>query len=240
MPHRFFILAYNSFLDTLFPWKCTFCQKESEFNYPLCQNCLLKIQLFNQFICPVCHKRLFNPNKTCHFNPLKALGVVGFYEDEILKEVILTFKYKKIKSLVLPLASLMIYFLKNNSYFLNLQKENLVIIPIPLHQKREQLRGFNQTELLALKVSAYFSIELLNNVLVRIKNNPPQAEIKNLNEREKNIKGVFEIKNLEKIKNKTILLIDDVYTTGATLNEAAKILKQNGAKSIIGVVLAKS
>lgn len=239
MPHHFFILAYNSFLDTLFPWECAFCQKESEFNYPLCQRCLLKIQLFNQFICPVCQKRLFNPNKTCHSSPLKALGVVGFYEDEILKEVIHTFKYKKIKNLVFPLASLIIFFLKNNSYFLNLPKENLVIIPIPLHKKRKQLRGFNQAEILALEVSNYFSIKLINNVLIRIKNRPAQAEIKNLNQREKNIKGVFEIKDLKKIKNKTILLIDDVYTTGATLNEAAKILKQNGAKNVIGLVLAK-
>lgn len=239
MPHRFFILSYNLFLDTLFPWECLICHKETEFNYPLCKDCFLKIQLFNQFICPVCQKRLFNPLKSCHFHPLQALGVVGLYEDEILKEAIHTFKYKKIKNLVIPLASLMLYFLKNNTYFSNLQKDSLLIIPIPLSKQKLQIRGFNQAELLAKEIAKYFSLGISIDVLKKVKNNLPQAEIKDLQKRQKNVKGIFQIKNSEKIEGKQIILIDDVYTTGATLNEAARVLKENGAKSVIGLVLAK-
>lgn len=239
MPHRFFTLSYNLLLDALFPWECLFCQKESEFNYPLCKNCFLKIQIINEFICPVCQRRLFNPQKACHFSPLKALGFVGFYEDEILKETIHTFKYKKVKNLLIPLASLMIYFLKNSSYFSNLKKENLLIIPIPLFKSREKIRGFNQAKILADELATYFNLECADNIIKRVKNNPPQAEIQDLQKRQENVKGIFHLINKEKIQGKQIILIDDVYTTGATLNEAARVLKENGAKSVIGVVLAK-
>lgn len=235
-----FLSSLNNFiLDTLFPWECFNCGKESKVNYPLCKDCFLKIQLFNQFICPICQKRVYNPNKICHSGPIKALGVVGFYEDEILKEAILTFKYKRIVNLSIPLSALLIFFLKENTYFVNLKKENLMIVPVPLHLKRLNLRGFNQAELLAQKVTEYFSLELGDNILIRRKNTFSQAEIKEKEKRFENIKNAFQVLNPEKIKNKTILLIDDVFTSGATLNEAAKTLKQNGAKSIIGLVLAK-
>jgi len=82
-------------------------------------------------------------------------------------------------------------------------------------------------------------LPLVNNVLIRKKNTPPQVQVENFENRLNNIIGAFQIKNSSLIKNKKIILIDDVFTSGATLQEGAKILKENGAKEIIGLVIAK-
>lgn len=242
IPHRFFIF-FNFLLDLLFPWQCLYCQKEVENNYPLCQNCFQKIPIFNDFLCPVCQKQLASNSlscRSCHSKtPLTALGAASSYHNNILKETLHYFKYKKIISLAEPLSALMITFLEQSSFFSTLPKDKLLIIPIPLHFKKERQRGFNQATLLAQSIANHFHLPLSNNCLIRIINNPPQAFITIATKRKENIQGVFQIQNKEIIKNKIILLIDDVYTTGATMGEAAKLLKQNGAKKIIGLVLAK-
>ncbi len=86
--------------------------------------------------------------------------------------------------------------------------------------------------------STSLALPIVTNNLVRIKNNAPQALTISPSERLQNIIGVFAVKNSSAIANKNFILVDDVYTTGATLNEAAKTLKENGAKSIIGITLA--
>ena len=117
--------------------------------------------------------------------------------------------------------------------------KNFIVVPIPLHYRRERQRGFNQSKLLADEISKKFNIQVVE-CLKRIKNNDPQAKLKSNNEREKNISGCFKIINPEMIKNKNILLVDDVFTTGATINEAVKILKENSARRIIAIVVAKA
>lgn len=119
-----------------------------------------------------------------------------------------------------------------------------ILIPIPLAPKRKHERGFNQAELICKKLIKINNInneknfELVNNVLVKLKETKHQARIENRNERLKNIIDSFSVVNSEKIKGRNIILIDDVTTTGATLNEARKILKQNGAKKIIAFTVA--
>jgi ComF family protein len=256
MPHRFF----NFLLDLLFPWQCLYCQKEVENDYPLCKDCFHQIPIFDDFICPVCQKRLSGINqkhRSCQGKThLTALGVVSSYDNSILKEVIHHFKYKKIKNLAQPLSLLTIQFLENSFYFSQLPKNNLLIIPLPLHLRKEKQRGFNQSELIAKKVTDYFHFPLRSDILLRVINNPAQVNIKGIEQRKLNVQGIFQIqnkdylfslclrrrgfaRNREVLKNKTIILIDDVYTTGATMEEAAKVLKLNGAKKVIGLVLAK-
>lgn len=116
-----------------------------------------------------------------------------------------------------------------------------VLIPIPLSNKRYRERGFNQAELICQKL-----IELDNNinfklekdVLIKRKDGKHQAHIENRRERLKNIIGSFSVKNMEKIKNRNIILIDDVTTTGATLTETKKMLKESGARKIIAFTVA--
>jgi len=120
--------------------------------------------------------------------------------------------------------------------------ENLslwLIVPVPLHSRRKRERGFNQAKLLAEIVARHFNLTLIE-ALKRIKNTKPQAKIKDIEKRMKNISNCFVIKNPEMIQGKNIILVDDVFTSGATMNEAVKILKQNGAKKVIALVLAKA
>lgn len=239
MPRRFLKL----FLDTFFPWQCVSCKREVHLSYPLCKKCQKNIPINYSFICPVCKKRVINFSKRCCFckTNLFALGVVSFYENSIIRKTIHLFKYQPIISLQKPLASLIIRFLKETNFFSEINKKNILLIPIPLHKRKKRQRGFNQSELLTEVIASHFSLNFHSKILLRIKNNPPQAKINNFIEREKNTKDVFQIpiSSLNLIKNKWIILIDDVYTSGATMQEAARILKKSGAKKIIGLVLAR-
>lgn len=114
------------------------------------------------------------------------------------------------------------------------------MIIVPLSSKRKRLRGYNQSQLIAEIISNILQIKIQNKILFKTKNILPQSTL-NKEQRKNNIKGAFKAKNIEKIKNKKILLIDDIYTTGSTLNECSRTLVKNGIKKEnIGVLtLAK-
>lgn len=127
---------------------------------------------------------------------------------------------------------------------INLSTDELVLIPVPLHKRRLNWRGFNQAQLLAQKISTHFDIPLENEILKRSRSSLPQVEIKNKNERRKNITGVFKINNkfnnnFDGLKNKKIILVDDICTTGSTLEECAKTLKPLGPKEIWALTIAR-
>ena len=116
-----------------------------------------------------------------------------------------------------------------------------LLIPIPLAPKRLRERGFNQALLICeklVKLDGGINFQLEKNVLIKPKDTEHQVRIEDRSKRLKNIIGSFLVKNSEKIKNRNIILIDDVVTTGATLSEARKMLKQAGAKKIIAFTVA--
>lgn len=238
------------FLETLFPWYCLGCKKEAE-NFPVCSDCLAKIPLAYNFVCPICGRSVQLMKVNTHFKtsfekisacshrlPMLALGAAANYNNELVRQMIFTFKYDKVLALKTPLIGLLVSFLNNTNWstFLNF---NWLVIPIPLHRRKYQLRGFNQSEILAQGIARYFSLEIATNLLVRIKNNKPQASIEDNQSRFENAKGIFVIKDSKLVQSRNILLVDDVATTGATILEAAKILKHNKAQHIIGLVVAK-
>jgi len=113
-----------------------------------------------------------------------------------------------------------------------------VLIPVPLDRKKLKWRGFNQAEEIGKELSKFLKISLINDVLVKIKETLPQVELSD-EERKENIKGAFSCQNPELIKGRKILLVDDIYTTGSTMAECARVLKTAGAKEIIGIVIAR-
>lgn len=115
-----------------------------------------------------------------------------------------------------------------------------IIIVVPLSWKRRLQRGYNQSQLIAEIISSILQIKIESRILYKTKNIVPQSTL-NKKERKENIKGAFKIKNIEKIMNNKILIIDDIYTTGSTLNECSNLLRKNGIKKEnIGVLtLAK-
>ena len=227
----------NSFLnfiyDLIFPKKCVGCDKEG---FWLCEKCFKKIIIIKSPFCPYCYKLTPQGQYCLRCRPrhnLTGVIITAHYE-EPLKEAIHRFKYDKVRDLAEPLSELMILRLEEG-----FPQGDFVLVPIPLSRQRDAERGFNQAGLLADKVGEAFEIPVLNRVLKKVKDVRPQMELKR-RERLENIKGAFGLgRGARKVKNKTVLLVDDVFTTGATLNEAGLVLKKAGAKNVWGLVLAK-
>ncbi len=232
----FLISAKNLILDILFPPLCLNCQKHLEARtIQLCENCHSSIKINSALFCPICRARLAENKKICHFDSQYLLAATGNYDDPILQNLIHCFKYRKMDFLTPTLNEIIVKYIKN----LKLELGNFIVVPIPLHFFREKSRGFNQAKLLAKAVARHFNLPLID-ALRKIKNNEPQAKCKDAEKRAANVANCFKIKNPESVKGKNIILIDDVFTSGATMTEAVKILKQNGAKRIIALVLAKA
>lgn len=229
------------FLDLLLPKLCLVCNTEGSY---LCDRCLTKIPLIDKFSCPNCHKVSLH-GKTCE-TCQKSYYLNGAifaldYKNPLIQRMIKLLKYHFVKDLINPLAKILINEIKN-SHFLSdnftADESSFLIIPIPLHHKKFLWRGFNQSELLAKKLAEEFELDLRTDVLVKIKNTKSQTDLKE-EERHLNVKKSFEVKNRKEVKDKLIFLIDDVLTTGSTLNEAARELKKAGAQEVWGITLAR-
>lgn len=233
-------------LDTLFPIFCLSCGKEGEW---ICLECLDKIKIIDLQVCPYCERVITENGMICpqcknSFSnkkiaaPLNALLVSAKYKENGLSKIIHLFKYNFVRDLSIPLGKLIVRCFSKNSLPLP-----DIIIPIPLHPRRLRWRDFNQSELLAKYLSQNLApgleIPLGAKVLKRKRFTQPQMKIKNYSERKENLQNAFAIVQPEEIKNKIILLVDDVCTTGATLLECAKILKKNGARKVFGAVIAR-
>jgi ComF family protein len=251
-------LVRDFILDLIFPKECLGCGREGVW---LCKKCFTKIPLNTELFCLGCN-RPTDHGQICpycqrHFF-LDGIWVAADYKNEILANLIKIFKYHSAREIKDILGRLLLSCLHNlliNQTFLidfvTKQKTskrnlpmiladwptNILLIPIPLHRRRQRRRGFNQAALLAEIISKKFSLPFSENQLIRIKHRKPQAKLKKI-ARQKNIQNCFRWQG-ENLNQTNIILIDDVTTTGATLNEAAKTLKQAGAGEVWGLVIAK-
>lgn len=235
----FLIKLKNLILDILFPPICLHCQKHLENkNKLICEECLSLIKINNALFCPICKARLADYKQICRHKTFSYfLAAAGNYDDPVLRNLIHYFKYQSFKNLTPILSEILIKYL--NSLNFKFYILNYSVVPIPLHPQRERKRGFNQSKLLAEKIADYFNLPLIDELEKTINNNP-HAKIKGVEKRIKNISGCFKIKNSENVKKKNIILIDDIFTSGATINEAIKILKENNVGKIIALVIAKA
>ncbi|MBU3965444.1 ComF family protein [Patescibacteria group bacterium] len=245
-------------LDIIFPIQCLSCSKEGEW---ICKECFKKIELLKKQACPICGNeskggaRCFNCRNKSELDGVISAAAywkpaaAGAKETKngLVKEAIHVFKYRFVKDLSKPLAELMREQLKNRQIFRKEKpipfgpdiENDKIVIPVPLHPKRLRWRGFNQAELLAKNLAKRLDLPLENSVLARTKNNIPQVEIKDRKERMENIKGAFDCAESPKLKNKIVILVDDVCTTAGTLSECAKALKNSGAREVWGAVVAR-
>lgn len=237
----------NVFLDILFPPICLNCRNylpETEKSNKICKKCLDSIQIHSSFFCPKCKSRIPNEifqlaehqQKFCHKDTNYLLISVTDYQNQAIKNIIWFLKYKKWRNLtqiITPIINRYLNYLKSDF-------TNFLIMPIPLHPERLKERGFNQSDLIAQILSQETNLKIYNQSLKRIKPTKSQVELKDIGARSKNIENCFQLNNPEVVKNKNIILVDDVFTTGSTINEAVKTLKKAGAKKIIAFVLAKA
>lgn len=171
-------------------------------------------------------------------SPLDGLLVCASYQDKLVSKVIHSFKYRFIPDLHKPLGKLMVKKMLASSA--NIPE---MIIPVPLHKKRLRWRGFNQSSLLAKYISENlapgFEIPIFEKTLQRNRSTESQMKIKSRQERNENVSGAFLVSDAKGLASKTVFLIDDVATTGSTIFECAKVLKNAGAKEVFAVVIAR-
>lgn len=232
-------------LELFFPSHCFSCglKRNSQTNPTgfFCFNCQNKIKLNQWLFCLECRRRIPRESQSCpvHSSPVSGLGVMGSYSDPILKQAIWKYKYEFIEELSSSLGALLFHYFKTVvSPQLKPQPQDWLISFIPLTAKRKRWRGFNQAELLAKEISQRSGLKL-EKTLQRVKFKKPQMELKTKAERQANVENCFALIKPEVIKNKNLLLVDDIATSGATLKEAGRLLKQAGAKRIWGLVLAR-
>lgn len=206
--------------------------------FPPC--CLICGKLTKQILCKQCKKQIYekaifkienNKNKELYFQ--KHLYIFE-YKDKI-RNLILDYKFNE-KSYLYKLFSKIII---KNEKICGILKKYDIITPVPIHKKRKKQRGYNQSELIAKQIALNIqNLKYENDILQKIKNTLPQSSLTK-KQRKENVKNVYKLVNKEKIKNKKIIIFDDIYTTGSTLNAISKILKENGAKEIIVLTIAK-
>ncbi len=202
----------DDFLSLIFPPRCEVCKKDSK--EVLCAGCFEQINFMK---------------------PHLGIYSVSVYEGAI-KTAIHRFKFKKRKRLAEPLGVLMVQYL---SQIPSLDiKELDAIVPVPLHPRRLRQRGFNQVHSLAGIVSRYFGTPVLP-ALERTRETKAQFDLPR-QERFKNITKAFKVTNPGSVYNKRLLLLDDIYTTGATITECTKTLKIAGAKRVEVLTLSRA
>lgn len=209
------------------------------------------LNLFYPPVCGICGK--LNQNFLCQKcnNTLKnqaKFNVENFQKKEkYFKELLYIFKYEGIiRKTILKykfqeesyLYKTFVNFILKNQKFFEFIKSYDTIVPVPISKKRYKERGYNQSYLIAKEISKKTKLELQNRCIIKSKNVIEQSKL-NKEEREKNIKGVYEIIDKENLQNKRIILVDDIYTTGNTVNECCRILQKAQPKSISVIVIAK-
>lgn len=215
------------------------CQKLSEY---FCPDCQKRIQAIQDLICPVCQR--FSVSGQTHFKCQSEFSLNGllslFAYQGPIKEAIKKLKYQFVTDLAEELVELALKTIRKEQKVVWKQLKRGVLVPVPLHPRRQRQRGFNQAELLGKVLAEKLSWSVETDFLIRQKHTPSQASLKS-RDRQENIKGAFKIRPYSepKIQNSKLILFDDVWTTGSTLKEAASVLKKNGARQVWGLTLAR-
>lgn len=243
--------ATRIFLDTLFPPHCVACGTllpRNPRHDAICENCLSAVTPRDGFCCPRCGARLPPPLTStyplCHPEESFVLAAAMSYANPAPRALIQALKYERAKAALAPLLSVLLPYLEATLRGApETAADNWVIVPIPLHARRLRERGFNQAMLIAVALTAIPPLTcaaVLHDALVRTRHTPPQAAEASAEKRRENVAHCFALRRPESIRGKTVLLVDDVFTSGATMGEAVRTLRAGGAKYIIGVATAKA
>ena len=213
--------SLHQILEILFPCRCIGCGARSEM---LCSNCVNNLKLTDR------------PTED-------SIMALYDYRDPLIKKSVWELKYHHSPHLGRKFGELLYESFLEEIELIKILSKGLpiYIIPIPISKNKYQKRGYNQSEVIAkgfCNTKKDNTFELKTKVLYKKNNTIPQARLTNRNKRLQNIKDAFYIKDAKEIKGRTIIVIDDVTTTGGTILEAIKVLKKSGAKKVVGFAVA--
>lgn len=191
------------------------------------------------FLCIKCQKCLesqakFNIKENENINYYFENHLYIFEYQGIIRKLIIDYKFNE----KIYMYKTIVNFILKNEKFFKILKDYDTIVPVPISKKRWKERGYNQSELIAKEIAKSLQVDYNNKCLIKTKNIIEQSKLSK-EEREKNIQGVYELKSENLLENKKILLIDDVYTTGSTVNECCKTLNNINIKKVDVLTLAK-
>ena len=231
----------NRFVDIILPPRCFSCKKLVTKHHTLCAECFEKINFISEPFCEKCGLPFpydIEGETICgeciRKTPIfeKALSIVHY--DDGSKKLILSFKHGDVTDVVPAFTNWIIQHAKE---FIDTTD---IIVPVPIHRIRLLKRRYNQSALISNALGIKIKKHSVPDLMIRTKNTPPQGH-KGIISRKKNIRGAFSInpKYLKHVEGKKVLLIDDVYTTGATINECTKTLLKAKAKSVKVLTIAR-
>ena len=225
----------NNLYNIFFPIKCGYCDEITGNGSFVCEKCNKNIDLEEiKNRCKYCGTKLFDKDRIC----VKCKKEKKYYDEfiffseyeDVLKNKMLAYKFNDKKYLK-------DFFVQELAKCVNGINADYVI-GVPISKKRLKERGYNQTNLIAKEIGKTLNIEYIPNMLVKIKETEHQSKLSKT-ERKFNIKNSFKVADIYNVDNKEILLIDDIFTTGATVNECSKMLKKAGAKKVVVATILK-
>ena len=211
---------FDFFLDLIYPRTCGICG-----------------QIHKEYLCKKCEKRLekLSHNKIykSKLEPISYHAYAFPYEGEI-REKLITYKFHEQAYIYQTFIKIIL----KSENLCGFMKKYDIIIPISIHRKRKKQRGYDQTVLIAKEIAKELKINIRLDILIKQNNIQPQSSLDKW-QRRQNIKNAYKLQNEQVITNQRILLIDDIYTTGATIQECARTLKKAKPKEIAAFTLAK-
>lgn len=211
----------NGIINIFYPNACGICGNISK--YDICPKCIKVLNQIKQ-----CKKHIY---LTRSFTD----GMYIFKYEDVVRDCFIKYKFGEQNYRYKAFANFMI----KDKKICGFLKKYDIIIPVPISKKRKRKRGYNQSELIIKECAKIRKdIVICTDALYKIKDTKPQSTL-DKEQRKINLKGAYKVKNIETIKNKKVLLFDDIYTTGSTLEECAKVLKQEGAYEVGVLTIAK-
>jgi ComF family protein len=239
----------SSLFSILFPSDCRICNAPltNIARLPVCDPCLAKIVPLDGPLCQICGEKLFHPNAETEETPLcpicrrvgahfRRAAAYGAYEGA-LRDLIHLFKYNGIRPAGKILGGLL-----NQTVAAMPLPDSVIVIPVPLWSGKRSARGFNQAEAIArtfIHFQSFSSIQLDTSILIRTRETASQTGLTR-HQRRTNVRGAFAVVKPAKIKGQSILIVDDVMTTGTTAGECARVLRRAGAKEVFVVTVARA
>lgn len=240
---------FTLLVGALFPTSCISCGIKTNEDKVLCENCEEKIEINTSFFCPNCSKRLLEIKNECHPETRYILGSACSYRNKTVRDLIHALKYDRVARAAEILAKILSLYIEHITVrYPEFKANDFVIFPMPLHRKKERKRGFNQSSLILKSLNKLILEQNKNTflfcsslgIIKRKKNTPSQTKCKSKKERIAHMEDAFEIISPEKIADKNVIILDDVFTSGATMNEAVRAVKNAGARKVIALVIAKT